>query len=180
VRRCTRVATMGVADAAFAGFTAISLNALDNVTLSMVGSVSMSRDEYPDPSLVVEQLEALADESRLQIVALLAKGERCVRDFMRPMGLGHSVMSFHLRKLRDAGLAIDRPQGRQVFYSLNYRAIAQLESFFGALPTLSFPDRITRLRGRWGPSSKRRPDPRLDGTRNDRPHTKKMAAVRKS
>jgi ArsR family transcriptional regulator len=146
---------------------AISSNVLDKAMLSMVGSVPMSREAYPDPSLIVQQLQALGDESRLKIVALLAKGERCVCDFMGPMGLGHSVLSFHLRKLRDAGLAIDRPQGRQVFYSLNHGAIAQLESFVGALPSLNFPDPVPRLRGRWGPATKRRPDPRLSGRRND-------------
>ncbi|HTD61754.1 MAG TPA: metalloregulator ArsR/SmtB family transcription factor [Gemmatimonadaceae bacterium] len=116
----------------------------------------MSRDVSSDPTAIVQQLRALGDESRLKIVAVLGKGERCVRDFMRPLGLGHSVLSFHLRTLRDAGLAFDRPVGRRVFYSLNHEAIARLESFVGALPSFDFPEPIARQRGRWGPTASRR------------------------
>lgn len=69
------------------------------------------------------RFRALGDETRLRLLELLAEGELCVADLMDETGLGQSLVSHHLRTLRQAGLVRNRPEGRLVFYSLSRTAI---------------------------------------------------------
>ncbi|HEU0054123.1 MAG TPA: metalloregulator ArsR/SmtB family transcription factor [Longimicrobium sp.] len=78
-------------------------------------------------------LRALADEKRLRILELLRGGERCVCDLTDVMATGQSLLSFHLRTLKEAGLVSDRREGRWVHYSLNPDAFAELEEILGDL-----------------------------------------------
>ena len=84
-------------------------------------------------------LKALADPKRLGIVAKLAGGERCVCDLQEALGAGQSLLSFHLRALREAGLVCDRRDGRWVYYSLNREALGALEVFFADLGAAEGP-----------------------------------------
>ncbi|NBE97739.1 winged helix-turn-helix transcriptional regulator [Nonomuraea sp. KC401] len=61
---------------------------------------------------------SLADETRLRIVARLARGEARVVDLTAELGLAQSTVSKHLACLRDCGLVDYRAEGRQSFYSL--------------------------------------------------------------
>jgi ArsR family transcriptional regulator, arsenate/arsenite/antimonite-responsive transcriptional repressor len=80
-----------------------------------------------------QRLKALADEKRLRILLRLAGGERCVCDLVDDLGAGQSLLSFHLRTLKDAGLVTDRREGRWVHYSLSAEAIGEVEEFLRAL-----------------------------------------------
>ena len=62
---------------------------------------------------------ALADETRLEILRLLADGERCVCDLTDALDAAQSRLSFHLKTLKTAGLVSDRREGRWVYYSIN-------------------------------------------------------------
>ncbi|MEV4895572.1 metalloregulator ArsR/SmtB family transcription factor [Nonomuraea sp. NPDC055795] len=61
---------------------------------------------------------SLADETRLRIVARLARGEARVVDLTGELGLAQSTVSKHLACLRDCGLIDYRAEGRQSFYAL--------------------------------------------------------------
>ena len=61
---------------------------------------------------------SLSDATRLAIVQRLAGGEARVADLIAELGLAQSTVSAHVACLRDCGLVVGRPQGRQVFYSL--------------------------------------------------------------
>ena len=76
---------------------------------------------------------ALADETRLQIVDRLREGEQCVCDLTDILGTAQSLLSFHLKTLKDAGILRDRREGRWVYYSLNPEAINKLERLIGSL-----------------------------------------------
>lgn len=67
---------------------------------------------------LVQCLQALAEETRLSIVRRLSGGERCVCDLQDELGAAQSRLSFHLKKLKDAGLVDDRRDGRWVYYRL--------------------------------------------------------------
>lgn len=82
---------------------------------------------------VLTGLQALAEEKRLRIVDLLRDGEQCVCDLTAAMGEGQSLLSHHLKVLREAGLVTDRRAGRWSFYRLVPGALAELESFLGTL-----------------------------------------------
>jgi ArsR family transcriptional regulator len=61
---------------------------------------------------------ALADPTRLKILALLRDGETCVCDLQAPLGIPQPLLSFHLRALRDAGLVTSRREGRWAYYAI--------------------------------------------------------------
>ncbi|HXV17070.1 MAG TPA: metalloregulator ArsR/SmtB family transcription factor [Gemmatimonadaceae bacterium] len=81
----------------------------------------------------VELFHALSDETRLQIIELLSKGERCVCDLTDSLDAAQSRLSFHLRVLRDAGIVRDRKEGRWVHYELNKDAFEEAETLVGQL-----------------------------------------------
>ncbi len=79
---------------------------------------------------VARLFQALSDPTRLHIVELLADGEHCVCDLMTAVDAAQSRLSFHLKTLKDAGLVVDRKEGRWVHYRLRPEA---LEEMAGAL-----------------------------------------------
>ncbi|MGH2689263.1 MAG: ArsR/SmtB family transcription factor [Actinomycetota bacterium] len=70
-----------------------------------------------DPAVAL--FHSLADPNRLSIVRQLATGEARVVDLMGALGLAQSTVSAHVACLRDCGLVVGRPEGRQTFYSLS-------------------------------------------------------------
>jgi ArsR family transcriptional regulator len=82
------------------------------------------------------RFHALADGTRLKIIGRLRDGEECVCNLTGPLDTQQSLLSFHLRTLKDAGLIHDRKQGRWVYYSLN---LAALDQMIDALETLKKP-----------------------------------------
>ncbi len=65
-------------------------------------------------------LRALADPTRLQMLAMLAVAHEpiCVCDFTAAFDLGQPTVSHHLSKLRDAGLVTSTKHGIWAFYAL--------------------------------------------------------------
>jgi rhodanese-related sulfurtransferase len=70
--------------------------------------------------------KALASPKRLELVDLLAQGERSVEDLADEAGLGLSTCSAHLQVLHHARLVATRKQGTRVFYSLASDDVARL------------------------------------------------------
>ena len=79
---------------------------------------------------------ALSDPIRLRLVDLLREGERCVCELTDALELGQSRLSFHLAVLKEAGLVLDRREGRWVYYRLNPE---QMERLAGALTDCCSP-----------------------------------------
>lgn len=76
-------------------------------------------DEWKDLKIAVK---ALAGVTRLSMVYQLARHkEITVTDLTEILGISQPLVSWHLRKLRRAGLAETRRVGRQVYCSLNTR-----------------------------------------------------------
>ena len=63
-------------------------------------------------------IKALAHPLRLEIVDVLAKGERCVEDTARAVGAERANVSRHLMVLASADLLNSRKEGLNVYYSL--------------------------------------------------------------
>ena len=70
------------------------------------------------------RFRALGDETRLRILEHLGPGERSVSQLMVLLDIGQSLMSHHLRILREAGLVLDRRDGRWINYSIAEPALA--------------------------------------------------------
>ena len=86
-----------------------------------------------DLTRAAELFHALSDETRLGIIELLRDGERCVCDLQSDLDAAQSRLSFHLKVLRDAGLVVDRKEGRWSYYSIPGEALAEVHDMAVAL-----------------------------------------------
>jgi len=86
-----------------------------------------------DLTRAVRWFHALSDETRLQIIERLSDGEQCVCNLTDMLATTQSLLSFHLKTLKDAGILTDRREGRWVYYSLSPQAIEELQRFIGSL-----------------------------------------------
>jgi ArsR family transcriptional regulator, arsenate/arsenite/antimonite-responsive transcriptional repressor len=86
-----------------------------------------------DPAVLLERLQALAEPTRLQIVERLAGGECCVCDLQGALDAAQSRLSFHLKKLKEAGILEDRREGRWAYYSLVPGALDEVMEGLGSL-----------------------------------------------
>lgn len=69
--------------------------------------------------LLVHQMKAAGDESRVRLLALLRGGERSVKELTDILGQSQPRISRHLKVLTDAGLVSRSPEGSWVYYSLS-------------------------------------------------------------
>lgn len=82
-------------------------------------SMSQGRLDESTASQVAELFRALADTSRVRIIAGLTTGEKSVGDLAELVELSHSAVSHHMRHLRQMQLVRARKEGRHVYYSLD-------------------------------------------------------------
>ncbi len=99
----------------------------------------MIRTKSTKKTKSVRFFRALSDETRVKILEQLRYGEQCVWALTQTFNTGQSRLSFHLRVLKNAGMVIDRPEGRSVYYTLNRKAIQEAEAI------------ITRLKSKHSP-----------------------------
>jgi ArsR family transcriptional regulator, arsenate/arsenite/antimonite-responsive transcriptional repressor len=76
---------------------------------------------------------ALSDETRLSIMGLLSRGERCVCELTDALDAGQSRLSFHLKALKEAGLVTDRREGRGVYYALSPEGVTAVGQALGSI-----------------------------------------------
>lgn len=75
----------------------------------------------PDPTAFAR---ALADATRQRIMKLCCCEWRSVGELAGELQVTQPTVSHHLAFLREAGLVLVRPQGRQTFYTLNQDQVA--------------------------------------------------------
>ena len=73
--------------------------------------------ETPNRQLLLFQ--ALADEKRLQLLALLRGGEKNGVSLRKVVDIPQSSLSYHMRLLCDSGIVLARNQGNATFYRIN-------------------------------------------------------------
>jgi len=78
-------------------------------------------------------LHALANEERLLIALWLAGSECTVRELEQVTGMRQSLVSYHLRELRKAGLVTASPVGRSNRYRLARADLDELATLIGNL-----------------------------------------------
>jgi ArsR family transcriptional regulator, arsenate/arsenite/antimonite-responsive transcriptional repressor len=94
-------------------------------------------------------LKALADETRLQMLALLLeRPELCVCHFERTLSIGQSKASRHLRYLLNAGLVADRRDGVWMHYRLAEELPAKRQLILDAVSQNLDPVLLEDLRAR--------------------------------
>ena len=80
-------------------------------------------------STTLKSLRALADPTRLRIVALLEKDELSVNELQEVSRLGQSRISTHLGLLAETGLVQSRRDGKRTFYRLSIHPDTHVREF---------------------------------------------------
>jgi len=104
---------------------------LDGSTL--VDVFGAMNEDTLDRTVLLQRFQAVAEETRLEIVRRLSEGERCVCELQDDLGAAQSRLSFHLKKLKDAGVVADRRDGRWVHYRLVPEVLDEMKSFLGGV-----------------------------------------------
>lgn len=95
--------------------------------------------------------KALADPNRLRVLDTLMEGESCNCELTEWLGLTPSLLSHHLRVLREAGLVTtrrDAVDSRWIYYAVDREAVARWRGWFTELFN---PDRIKNHINTCGP-----------------------------
>ena len=87
------------------------------------GPAASGSDAELEPLVALFRL--LSDKTRLNILTLLASGERNVTSLCNELRLPQPTVSHHLGLLRMSNLITNRRDGKQVFYELDGRVEAQ-------------------------------------------------------
>jgi DNA-binding transcriptional ArsR family regulator len=77
----------------------------------------------------VEGFTALADPTRRAIFERLADGPCAVGELARELPVSRPAVSQHLKVLKEAGLAIDRPAGNRRIYQLDPDGVGALRAY---------------------------------------------------
>ncbi|MGI8855750.1 MAG: ArsR/SmtB family transcription factor [Thermomicrobiales bacterium] len=80
---------------------------------------------------LAESAQALADETRLRLLAILCDGDATVNDLAARMGLAQPRVSTHLALLRRAGLVSVATTGRQRTYHVDAERIGAMFAALG-------------------------------------------------
>ncbi|HLJ52745.1 MAG TPA: metalloregulator ArsR/SmtB family transcription factor [Rhizomicrobium sp.] len=75
---------------------------------------------------LLDFFKAMADESRLRIVGLLASRERSVQELARALDLKEPTVSHHLAILKALGLVTARAEGTKRWHALDKEALERL------------------------------------------------------
>ena len=88
------------------------------MNMSSYRCCSSDNTEYKKVGSLSSLLQLVGENSRLQILCILRQGEHCVCEINEHIKASQSLISHHLKDLKDGGLIKDNKQGLNVFYSL--------------------------------------------------------------
>jgi len=74
--------------------------------------------------------KALADPTRVRVLAALHEGELCVCELCDALDITQSTLSTHLQVIREADLVQTRKEGKWVYYALKPEAKRLLNGVF--------------------------------------------------
>jgi ArsR family transcriptional regulator len=78
--------------------------------------------------------EALADPTRLRIIAAMETKAVRVTDLVDLLGVGQSRISFHLKQLRKARIILQEREGREIYYWISPAAFWDAVRFLELFP----------------------------------------------
>lgn len=93
---------------------------------------------------LTECYKAMADKTRLNILALLRHEELCVCELVEILKMTQPSISQHLRKLKQAKLVKERRNSQWIFYSIDGEIYPFIKANLDALPDMS--DKIELLK----------------------------------
>jgi biotin operon repressor len=92
--------------------------------------------ELVDPHRLARSLQAIADENRLQLLALLARRPHYGEELAEFLDLSPATISHHLGRLKEAGLVQGEKQSPYVLYRLDRNRLGDLVGHLEAVGEL--------------------------------------------
>ena len=86
-----------------------------------------------DTSSVAGLLKAISDPTRLQLLCLLRRGSKCVRELQDITGLKHNLVCHHLKALGKLGILKATHRNKFTFYELSIKNYKKLVHDLNAL-----------------------------------------------
>ena len=80
-------------------------------------------------------LKAISDPKRLRIVDMLSCGEMCACKILEAFQITQPTLSHDMKVLLDAGIVLDRREGKNTYYSLNTERLSSFTSTLRAIMT---------------------------------------------
>jgi len=71
-------------------------------------------------------LRCIGEPTRLRILKLLASGERCVGEIVESLDKEQSLVSHHLRALKNCNIVVVRQEAQKIYYALSDPGLAEL------------------------------------------------------
>jgi DNA-binding transcriptional ArsR family regulator len=71
-------------------------------------------------------LRCIGEPTRLQILKLVTRGERCVGELSDVLNKEQSLISHHLRALKECNIVKERQEAQKVYYKLTDARLARL------------------------------------------------------
>ncbi|WP_274436407.1 ArsR/SmtB family transcription factor [Alicyclobacillus sp. ALC3] len=96
---------------------------------------------------LAEVYKALADKTRLHMLALLELEELCVCELVAIFDMSQPAVSQHLRKLKQAGLVKERKTAQWVYYSVDHTKFSLLQNIVDSLPHVENEIELLKSKG---------------------------------
>lgn len=103
---------------------------VDYMNMNSYSCCSTKSIESKQVTVLSSLLKIVSEESRLKLLCILRKGKHCVCELIEHVDLSQSLISHHLRDLKDAGIVIDEKKGLRVYYSLTKKGKNIINSLF--------------------------------------------------
>ncbi len=90
-----------------------------------------------EADVLADTFKALADPTRVRLLRYLAEsdaGTACACHLPDALGISQPTLSFHMRKLHDAGLVARDKRGRWVHWTVRPEALAGIKTFLDLPP----------------------------------------------
>ena len=82
---------------------------------------------------MAQLLKAVSDLNRLKLLACLKHGEVCVCDFVDILNISQPAVSQQLKKLKDAGIILERKKGTWKHFRLNEKQKPYIQAIIDEL-----------------------------------------------
>lgn len=86
--------------------------------MSSYNCCKQNKIEFKNVSSLSSLIKLVGEESRLKILCILKQNKHCVCKIMEHLKLSQSLISHHLKDLKEADIIQDDKQGLYVYYSL--------------------------------------------------------------
>ncbi len=71
-------------------------------------------------------MKCICDETRFRVLEFLGNDEKCVCDIVEYLGKEQTLVSHHLKALRDCGLVQTRRDGKNIMYRISTPSITEV------------------------------------------------------